>query len=50
MKEDEDFKRPLDEKETTGAKVNRKSALGFYLNDCHRLKISFKDYSSKGRK
>ena len=48
MKEADDFERPLNKKDTTGARVNRISALSFYLNECNRLNICFKEYSKKG--
>ena len=50
MKADEDAKKLPADKEGKGTKAQRKTALAFYLNDCLRLGIVFKDYSTKSAK
>ena len=42
-----DLQRPKREQESMATKKLRKAALRFYLNDCLRLNICFKDYKIK---
>ena len=42
-----DDRKPLNERESEAIKVMRKSALIFYLKECLKLKIDFKNYKTK---
>ena len=42
-----DDSKPLNERESEAKKVMRKSALIFYLKECLKLKIDFRNYKTK---
>ena len=46
--ENADKKQAKKHQESTATKQLRRAALKFYLNDCLKLDINFKDYSIKG--
>ena len=46
----EDDKRPDDKKESASTKGHRIAGVKIYLNDSLKLKIEFKDYSTKSGK